>query len=87
MAYEEVARAVLRASGGTIPFPLGRVGRWWCGNEEIDFVGTNDGLDAILFAEVEREAYALFSKSGFTAEMKRIAREDRVLLFHQERHP
>ena len=25
------------------------------------------------------------AKSGFTAEMKRIAKEDHVLLFHQER--
>jgi hypothetical protein len=114
LAYENVAHAILRASGSVLPFPLRRIGRWWRGNEEIDVVGTNDELNAILFAEVKwsnkplgsdvyrslveksrrvdwgkenrKEAYALFSKSGFTAEMKRLAREDRVLLFHQDRH-
>jgi len=36
-------------------------------------------------SDLRREAYALFSKSGFTAEMKRIAENDGVLLFHQDR--
>ncbi len=113
LAYEEVARTMLRASSSALPFPLRRIGRWWRANEEIDVVGTNDELNAVLFAEVKwsnkplgsdiyrrlveksrqvewgkenrREAYALFSKSGFTAEMKRLASEDRVLLFHQDR--
>jgi len=31
-----------------------------------------------------RETFALFSRAGFTVEMRRVARQDNVLLFSQD---
>lgn len=110
-AFERVAREVLRRER-TLPFPLQRVGRWWDSQAEIDVVGVNEEVNAILFGEVKwsakplgsdilrdlrekaarvvwgrkgrRETFALFSRRGFTPELRRVARREGVLLFERE---
>jgi AAA+ ATPase superfamily predicted ATPase len=111
-AFERVARETLRRDRA-LPVPLHRIGRWWDGQDEIDVVGVNDDVNAILFGEVKwsarplgtdilrrlkekgarvdwggprrREAFALFSRSGFTPELRRVARREGVLLFQRDR--
>ncbi len=52
LTYEKIALSVLRENADMF-FPFDKLGRWWDRNEEIDIVGINKELNAILFAEVK----------------------------------
>ena len=110
-AYERIAREVLRRSDAA-PFRLHRIGRWWDPEAEVDVVGLNEEVNAILFAEVKwsakpvgtdilralrakaarvawgrpgrREVFALFSRKGFTPDVRKLARNEGILLFEQD---
>lgn len=110
-AYERIAREGIRRSQA-LPFPVHRLGRWWDHQDEIDVVGVNEDLNAILFGEVKwsakpigtdilqrlkakaarvqwgrkgrREAFGLFSRKGFTPEMRKAALQEGILLFERD---
>src|SRR3990167_11043775 len=52
LVYEKVACSLLLKNSEAF-FPIQQVGRWWGKVEEIDIVGLNSDLDAIVFGEVK----------------------------------
>lgn len=52
LTYEKIALSILQENADLF-FPFDKLGRWWDRNEEIDIVGINKELNAILFAEVK----------------------------------
>lgn len=50
-ACKRLARAILRRAA--LSFPLQRTGRRWDRQDEIDVIGLNDDVNAILLAEVQ----------------------------------
>ena len=52
LTYEKIALSILQKNADLFP-PFDKLGRWWDRNEEIDIVGINRELNAILFAEVK----------------------------------
>jgi AAA+ ATPase superfamily predicted ATPase len=50
--YEKIALSTLQENAGLF-FPFDKLGRWWDRNEELDIVGINKELNAILFSEVK----------------------------------
>lgn len=108
LTYEKIALSVLWENANLL-FPFDKLGRWWDKNEEIDIVGFNKELNAILFVEVKwsekqvgtnilnelkakaekvqwgnsktSKHYALFSRKGYTSEMLKVAKREKVLLF------
>ncbi|MGB9722183.1 MAG: ATP-binding protein [bacterium] len=50
--YEKVAQQILLKHTDLF-FPFSTIGKWWNKNEEIDIVGLNPEMNAILFGEVK----------------------------------
>ncbi|GAB4423636.1 MAG: hypothetical protein OHK0032_18570 [Thermodesulfovibrionales bacterium] len=108
LTYEKIALSTLQENANLF-FPFDKLGRWWDRNEEIDIIGFNKELNAILFVEVKwsekqvgtnilnelktkaekvqwgnsktSKHFALFSRKGFTNDMVKLAKREKVLLF------
>lgn len=52
IAYEKIACTLLLKNSEAL-FPMMKIGRWWEKTEEIDVVGLNHDVDAIVFGEVK----------------------------------
>lgn len=50
--YEKIAFTLLLKNSEAF-FPMMKLGRWWSKTQEIDMVGCNSELDAIVFGEVK----------------------------------
>lgn len=52
LTYEKIALSALQENASLF-FPFDKLGRWWDRDEEIDIIGFNKELNAILFVEVK----------------------------------